>query len=390
LFIRTSEVSYNTLMIDLALIKVEAGNGGDGVVSFRREKFVPRGGPDGGDGGSAGDIIMVADHNLATLMDFRSKVEYKAGNGNAGEGKNKKGADGEDLIIKVPMGTLLYKVEGDKEILIEDMDEDGKEILLARGGKGGVGNFRFRSSTNQTPRQYTKGGKGEVKEIKLEVKIISDVGLIGAPNAGKSTLINSLTNSNAKVASYPFTTLSPNLGILRLASGEDAVVSDIPGLIEGASEGKGLGDEFLRHIERTRLLVHMIDAYEQDQDVVEAALKRYEMIQTELKEYKVDLTKKEQIVVINKMDITEIKEGFDNIVKEFKKEKGVKVLGISAVTGGGLDVLINVITEKLSKIKKEPFVVKEIPTKLYNIKNLPNKRIVFGKREVFELKLKSR
>jgi len=377
-------------MIDQALIKVEAGNGGDGVVSFRRAKFVPRGGPDGGDGGKGGSVYLVADHNLATLMDFRSKTDYKGTNGSPGEGKNMGGADGEDLIIKVPAGTLLYLIGLDgKETLIEDMDEDGKKILMAKGGKGGVGNFRFRSSINQTPRQYTKGEKGVVKEIRMEVKIISDVGLVGAPNAGKSTLVNSLTNSRAKVASYPFTTLSPNLGVLQLRNGQSVVVSDIPGLIEGASEGKGLGDEFLRHIERTRLLVHMIDPYVPEQDPVESALKRYEMIQGELKDYKIDLTKKEQIVVINKLDITEVKEAFDEIVEKFKKEKSIDVLGISAVSGEGHGPLINAITDRLSKIKKEPFVIKEAPVKIYNIKNLPNKRIVFGKREVLELELKS-
>ena len=377
-------------MIDLALIKVEAGNGGDGVVSFRREKFVPRGGPDGGDGGDGGSVVIVADHNLATLMDFRSKTEYKADNGAPGEGKNKQGANSEDLVIKVPVGTLIYIIEGEnKETLIEDMDEDAREVIIAKGGKGGVGNFRFRSSVNQVPRQYTKGEKGEVKDIKLEVKIISDVGLVGAPNAGKSTLINSLTNSRAKVASYPFTTLSPNLGVLQLRNGQNAVVSDIPGLIEGASEGKGLGDEFLRHIERTRLLVHMVDPYIQDQDVVETAIQRYEMIQGELKDYKVDLTKKEQIVVINKMHITEDKESFEDIKEAFKKDKKIEVLGISAVSGGGLEELINVITEKLDSIKKVPFVKKSKPVKLYNIKNLPNKRIVFGKREVYEIEYKS-
>jgi GTP-binding protein len=370
-------------MIDLATIKVKAGNGGHGAVSFRREKFVPKGGPDGGDGGDGGNVYALVDHNLATLMDFRSKSEYKAESGLAGLGKNKRGPDGDDLVIKVPLGTLIYEIIGDREILIEDMDEE--KLLLTKGGRGGVGNYRFRSSTNQAPKQYTKGGKGEEKDIKLEVKIISDIGLIGAPNAGKSTLVNALTNAQAKVGSYPFTTISPNLGVLRLKSGQKAIVSDIPGLIEGASRGKGLGDEFLRHIERTRLLVHMIDPYEQgERDLSAVALRKYDMIQQELKEYKVDLPKKEQIVAINKMDITEVSEGFEDIKKAFKK-LDVDVLGISAVSGEGLSELTNLITEKLSTIKKEPLMSKKKPVKLYNIDNLPNKRMVFGKSEVYEL-----
>lgn len=374
-------------MIDLAEIKVEAGNGGNGAVSFRREKFVPKGGPDGGDGGDGGSVYAVADHNLATLMDFRSKTDYKATNGTQGMDKNKKGPDGSDLIIKVPVGTLIYQQENDKEILIEDMDEHGKKVLLAKGGRGGVGNAQFKSSTNQAPRQYTKGEKGEVKNIKLEVKIISDVGFVGAPNAGKSTLINALTNARAKVASYPFTTLSPNLGVLVLKDGQKVVISDIPGLIEGASEGKGLGDEFLRHVERTRLLVHLIDPYEQGQeDLAENAINRYDMIQGELRDYRVDLTKKEQIVVINKLDITEVSEAFDDIYEKFKKEKGIEVLGVSAVSGEGFEELTNIITEKLSKIERQPVAVKETPVKIYNIGNLPNKRMVFGKRDVYELK----
>jgi len=373
-------------MIDLALIKVKAGDGGDGVVSFRREKFVPKGGPDGGDGGAGGSVYALVDHNLATLMDFRSKAIFEAESGINGMGKNKKGPDGEDLVVKVPLGTLIYEVVGEREILIEDMDEDGKKLLLAKGGRGGVGNYRFRSSTNQSPKQYTKGGVGKERDIKLEVKIISDVGLIGAPNAGKSTLINALTDARAKVGGYPFTTLSPNLGVLRLKNGQSAVISDIPGLIEGASQGKGLGDEFLRHVERTRLLVHMIDPFEQGvEDLVDVALEKYDMIQQELKDYVVDLSKKEQIVAVNKLDITEVNKSFEKIKKAFKK-KGIEVMGISAVSGEGLGELTNVMTEKLSKIKKEPLAAKKTPVKLYTIDNLPNKRMVFGRSKVHELK----
>lgn len=373
-------------MIDLANIKVKAGDGGDGTVTFRREKFVAKGGPDGGDGGDGGDVYIEVDHNLATLMDFRSRSVYRAEDGNKGMRRNKKGKDGHDLTIKVPLGTLIYEMLGDREVLIEDMDDEKKKLLLAKGGRGGVGNYRFRSSTNQTPRQYTKGGIGEEKDIKLEIKIISDIGLIGAPNAGKSTLINSLTNTEAKIGSYPFTTLSPNLGVLELKNGQRAVISDIPGLIEGASQGKGLGDEFLRHVERTRLLVHLIDPYEPgEEDLAKTAWQKYNMIKQELQEYKTELWDKEQIVVVNKLDVTEVKDSIGHIKEKFRKED-IDILGISAVSREGLEELVNVMTEKLSKIKKEPLVEKKVPVKLYTIDNLPNRRMVFGRSEVHELK----
>ena len=372
-------------MIDLAEIKVKAGKGGDGLVSFRRAKHVAKGGPDGGDGGNGGDVYAIADHNLATLMDFRSRKTFKAENGQPGGDKNKRGYNGEDTLIKMPLGTLIYQLEDGEEVLVADMDEDGKKVLLARGGRGGVGNKTFSSSTNRAPRQYTQGKPGEEKVLKLEVKLIADVGLVGAPNAGKSTLINKLTNSQAKVGSYPFTTLSPNLGVLELKSGEKAVISDIPGLIEGASEGKGLGDEFLRHVERTRILVHLIDPYKPDTDLVETALQNYWMIQKELEDYRVDLTKKEQIVVLNKIDITEVAEAFNEIKRRFDQELGIDVLGISAVTGEGLEMLINILTQKLEEIPVKPFTEKPTPVKVYTIENIPNKRLVYGQKDVIEL-----
>jgi GTP-binding protein len=372
-------------MIDLAKIKVRAGKGGDGLVSFRRAKHVAKGGPDGGDGGNGGDVYALADHNLATLMDFRSKKIFKAGDGRSGGDKNKRGYDGEDIEIKMPLGTLIYEMEDEKEILVADMDEDGKKVLLARGGKGGVGNKTFSSSTNRAPRQFTRGKLGEEKEVKLEVKLIADVGLVGAPNAGKSTLINKLTNAQAKIGSYPFTTISPNLGVLELKGGEKVVISDIPGLIEGASEGKGLGDEFLRHVERTRLLVQMIDPYDPDADLVDNSLQKYKMIQRELQDYEVDLTQKEQIVVINKVDVTEVAEAFSKIKEAFEEQLGIEVLAVSAVTGEGLEELVNTITQKLSEIPAKPFTEKPTPVKIYTIENIPNKRLVYGQKEVIEL-----
>ncbi len=372
-------------MIDLAVIQVKAGDGGSGIVSFRREKFIAKGGPDGGDGGDGGDVYVKADHNLATLMDFRSKRVFKAESGKPGQGKNKKGRDGNDITIKVPLGTLVYQTIGNEEVLIADMAVEKNPVLLSKGGRGGVGNFRFKSSTNQTPKQFTKGKSGREKEIRLEIKLIADVGLVGAPNAGKSTLINKMTSSHAKVASYPFTTISPNLGVLKLRGGQKVIISDIPGLIEGASEGKGLGDDFLRHVERTRLLIHIIDPFVEENDLVENALNKYHMIQKELKNYKVDLTNKKQIVVINKLDLTEVKENLAEFKKVFKKKYGIDIFGISAITGDGLEELTIEVTKSLTEIPKKPFTKKVVPVKIYTIDNLPNKRLVYGESEVFEL-----
>jgi GTPase len=392
-------------MIDIAVIKVKAGNGGDGRVSFRREKYIPFGGPDGGDGGTGGNVYFVADHNKATLLDFRAKPVFKASDGQAGGKRKMTGADGDDLYVKVPVGTLIYQTAGDREILIGDMVENGQTLLVAKGGFGGKGNYRFKSSVNQTPRQYTKGTKGEEKEIKLEIKLMADIGLVGLPNAGKSTLVNQLTSSNAKVADYPFTTLVPNLGILTLRSGKTVVVADIPGLIEGASEGKGLGDEFLRHIERTRVLVHLIDVYpciegsseievseggevsegsdgsEGSLSIADHALSRYEVIRKELEDYSKELTGKPEIVVINKMDITEVRESYEEISEKFK-ERGLEVLGISSVTGEGVDPLRIRIEQELEKAPDIKHYVAEKPVKLYTLDNLPNRRMVFREADV--------
>jgi len=368
-------------MIDIATIKIKAGDGGNGKVSFRRAKFIPKGGPDGGDGGKGGDVRFVATTNLATLRDFKSKPKYNAQRGENGMGKQMGGVNGEDLRIKVPVGTLLYEIKDHQKLLIVDMDVDKKEVLLARGGVGGKGNCHFKSSTNRTPVQYTEGTSGEERELLLEIKLVADVGLIGLPNAGKSTLINYLTNANAKVASYPFTTLVPNLGTMVLKNGQKIIISDIPGLIEGATDGKGLGDEFLRHIERTRVLVHLIGSFDNDIVII------YDTIQKELKNYKVDLSQKPQLVVINKMDITEVYEGAESMKEELKKERGVDALSISAVTGEGVEVLTVALTRLLEKIPERIRFKEVIPTKVYNINNLPNKRITFGKSVVLEKKI---
>jgi len=384
-------------MIDVAEIKIKAGKGGDGKVSFRREKFIPKGGPDGGDGGDGGSIFFVADNNMSTLVDFRSKKIFEAPDGKPGGPKNMTGKSGEDLFIKVPVGTLIYEIEDRKtiedfddentkngdsvgsreETLIGDLTKPGQKIMVAKGGAGGKGNMNFKGSKNRTPMQYTPGVDGEKKRIRLEVKIIADVGLVGTPNAGKSTLLNRLTNANVKVADYPFTTLSPNIGVCRLNRENSIVIADIPGLIEGASFGKGLGHDFLRHIERTRLLVHLIDPLSGiSDDLISNSINNFKIIRKELENYGHGLKDKEYVVVINKIDVTEIKENFEKIKKEFKKI-GIDVMGISAVTGEGLDLMMEKVLEILNKIPRKPlFEVKKV-VKRYNIENLPNRRAVF-------------
>lgn len=393
-------------MIDIAFIKVKAGNGGDGAVSFRREKFIARGGPDGGDGGNGGSVFFVADSNMSTLMDFRSRDSYKGQDGQGGGKKKMFGLFGEDLYIKVPLGTLLYEIKNGREILISDMAEPGIIFKVADGGIGGKGNFHFRSSTNQTPLQYLPGTPGEEKELKLEIKLVADIGLIGFPNAGKSTLINKLTNANAKVANYPFTTLEPNLGVFKMRNGETLVISDIPGLIEGASEGKGLGDEFLRHVERARILVHLVDpldGFEEylntfDTEILTAeqksnsplqlgyvmgyfAFDKYQKIRGELDKYNPELSKKTEIVVLNKIDLTEVKENIEGI-KAIFLEKGIDIVGISGVTGEGISILEEAILEVLKKNPRRNVFEAQRPVKLLNITNLPNRKIIFGAERV--------
>lgn len=383
-------------LIDTALIKVKAGDGGDGAVSFRREKYIPKGGPDGGNGGRGGSVYAISDHNLATLVDYRAKKAYKAEDGVAGGKKKMGGSDAVDIYIKIPVGTRIYEVIEDNEYLIADVVENGQIIPLARGGVGGKGNTVFKSSTNRTPLQYTEGQKGEEKVIRLEVKMIADVGLIGFPNAGKSTLINQLTNANAKTASYPFTTLAPNLGVCRIFD-KDIIFADIPGLIEGASQGKGLGDAFLRHIERTKLLVHIVDPFNSDVvdgDFAGYAYESYSKIRKELHDYKNTvsgdnpLENKPEIVVINKLDIFDVQENFESINDLFSKN-GVELLGISAATGDGIKELLEEVYKKLTKIEadlpKEDLENKANKVvKVYNISDLPNKRIVFFKKSIKE------
>jgi GTP-binding protein len=330
--------------IDKVKLYVKAGDGGDGAVAFLREKFRPKGGPAGGDGGKGGDVIFVATKNKHTLYDLKFKKHLKAENGKPGGGKKKHGRKGKDLIVEVPVGTVVKDAQTGK--IIADLTEDGQRAIIAKGGKGGLGNAHFATPTRQAPRFATKGQKGEEKWVILELKSIADVGLVGFPNAGKSTLINRLSNAKAEVASYPFTTLKPNLGVVGFDDFYSFVVADIPGLIEGAHKGKGLGHEFLRHIERTKVLVYVLDVSDfRDRDPLEA----FEILRNELKEYSPELLKKPQIVVLNKIDALSNKEFLEQLKKVFREKYQLPVFAISALTGEGLKELKYSLRKVLNK-----------------------------------------
>ncbi len=320
------------MFIDSAKIHVKAGDGGNGVISFRREKYVPKGGPDGGDGGDGGSVYIVADSNLATLLDFRYAHHYKAERGAHGQGSRKSGLSGNDIIIKVPCGTLIKDAETGE--VIADLTKHGANALVAKGGKGGRGNQHFATPTNRAPRHAEHGQPGEERTLELELKLLADVGLVGFPNAGKSTLISVLSAAKPKIADYPFTTLEPNLGIVRYQEYKSFVMADIPGIIEGASEGKGLGLKFLKHIERTKVLAILLPANSAD-------LKgEYKILTTELKKFSPILAEKPKVVVISKMDIAP--EGF--VLPKFR---GVKIVAISSVAQQGLDALKMLLWEKI-------------------------------------------
>ena len=293
--------------LDQVKIYIKAGNGGDGSPSFRREKFIEFGGPDGGDGGNGGSIILKAERNLNTLIDFRYQQHHKAKRGDNGSGQNRTGKSGDDLILKVPLGTQVF--EEDNKTLIYDFIKIGEEFVAATGGKGGLGNTRFKSSTNRAPRKFTKGTVGEEFTIWLQLKTIADIGIIGLPNAGKSSLLAAITNANPKIANYQFTTLNPNLGVANYDD-KEVTIADIPGLIEGAHKGTGLGIQFLKHIERCKSLLHMIDITNND------IKKSYDQVKTELKNYSTKLSKKKELIVLNKTDLIDEKKVKD-IVKNF-------------------------------------------------------------------------
>ncbi|MDI1471164.1 GTP-binding protein Obg [Thermodesulfovibrio sp. N1] len=331
--------------VDYVKIYVKAGDGGRGCISFRREKYVPKGGPDGGDGGKGGDVIIRASSELHTLLDHKYQKTYKAKRGEHGKGSNMKGKDGEDLIIKVPIGTVVK--DADSEEILIDLNQDGKEFIVARGGKGGLGNAHFATPTNQAPRYAQPGQKGEEKWIILELKLLADVGLIGLPNAGKSTLISIISSARPKIADYPFTTLTPVLGVVKYKDYQSFVVADIPGLIEGAHKGAGLGHQFLRHVERTSLILHLVDVSDYLQsDPVED----FEKIQKELELYNPKLINKPFAVVGTKIDIAYEGKRLKRL-KDYCKEKRIDFFPISAVKKEGIDKLLEYLSEKVSNKK---------------------------------------
>ena len=330
------------MFIDRAQIWVKAGDGGHGCVSFRREKFLPKGGPNGGDGGRGGNVYFEAAENLDTLLDFAGKHHWQAKNGQPGSGNNKHGANGDDLIIKVPPGTLIY--DTDLDLLLKDMNETGLKVRVCLGGRGGKGNKAFATSTNQTPRNATPGKKGQERNIRLELKLIADVGLVGLPNAGKSTLISRCSAARPKIADYPFTTIEPVLGIVELSDYRRFVMADIPGLIEGASDGAGLGHDFLKHIERTTILVHILDIMPTDgSDPAE----NYKAIRSELENYSKTLAQKQEVIVANKIDL----DPDGQIVKELTEKLRQPVRPISAVTGTGIKELTELLWQKTKELK---------------------------------------
>jgi len=326
------------MFADRATIYVKGGDGGNGCLSFRREKYVPKGGPNGGDGGSGGSVVVRASDSLTNLANLSRQRHWKAERGEHGQGSDCFGRNGEDLVIEVPPGTILR--DRDRGHVLRDLKNTGDSVVVAQGGRGGHGNTHFKSSTNRAPRQHEKGFPGEERWIVLELKVIADVGLIGLPNAGKSTLLSRISRAHPEIADYPFTTKYPNLGTVVIDPENAFVVADIPGLIEGAHEGHGLGHEFLRHVERTGLLVHLIESVPVDES---DPVRNYRMIRKELEQYSPALAERPELVVVTKMDLTGADEARDRIAAELDRD----VLAISGVTGRGIPILLNAIRERL-------------------------------------------
>ncbi len=344
--------------IDEVTIRVAAGRGGDGCVSMRREKFVPLGGPDGGDGGRGGDVVLVANRNLTTLLDQRMKREYRAEAGRDGQGANRTGRNGRSLEIHVPLGTLVYDAgqKDGEDALLADLTRDDERVVVARGGRGGRGNARFATPTRQTPDSAEPGKPGEVHRLRLSLKLLADVGLVGLPNAGKSTLLRRVSAARPRVAAYPFTTLIPSLGVAEVDE-RRFVAADIPGLIEGASDGAGLGDRFLRHIERTRVLVHLLDAGAM---LLEGRnlLEGYEVIRAELAAYEASLAERTEIVALNKIDLVADRTVLEPVEKELRS-RGREVFRVSGATGEGVDALLRAALQALDSAA--PASAEEVP-----------------------------
>ena len=338
------------MFVDYAKIIIKSGDGGNGAATFRREKYVAAGGPDGGDGGKGGDIYFIVDADSNTLIDFRYTKKFKAENGQNGSGGHKFGKSGQDCYIKVPLGTIIRDAQTNK--VIADLSEPGQKELVLRGGRGGKGNSHFATSTRQAPRFAIDGEKGKEKELILELKLLADVGLVGFPNVGKSTILSRVTKATPKIADYHFTTIDPNLGVVKTESGDSFVLADIPGIIEGASEGVGLGIQFLRHIERTKLLLHVIDvAGSEGRNPIDD----FNKINEELKKYSEKLAGRKQIIVANKIDSMQNDENYKALEK-LAKEKDIKIFKISAVTGEGLNELFNYVAKIIKTLPKENIV----------------------------------
>jgi GTP-binding protein len=316
------------MFVDRVTVEVDAGHGGDGCVSFRREKYVPRGGPDGGDGGDGGSVVVVAEPGVDSLSALVHRKHWRAKSGVAGSGSQRHGASAEDLVIHVPPGTVIY--DSANQLLIKDLAQPNDHVIAARGGKGGKGNTRFKSATNQTPREFTRGEPGESRQLTFELKVIADVGLVGMPNAGKSTLLSRVSRARPEIADYPFTTKSPNLGIVQIDLDRSFVMADIPGLIEGAHAGAGLGHEFLRHVERTRVLVHLVEPLPADGS---DPIANYRAIRAELVQYGHGLAERPEVVTVSKAELP----GADDVARRLAEATGGEVLLFSSVTGQGLD-----------------------------------------------------
>ncbi len=330
--------------VDEVEIDVQSGRGGDGCVSFRRERFRPRGGPDGGDGGKGGSVILQADSGLSTLLDQRYTKIYRAKNGQPGLGSDKFGASAEDIIIKVPVGTLVFEAQTDE--LLADLDTPGANIVVARGGDGGKGNLHFKSSVNRSPRKAEPGEPGEKLRLRLELKLLADVGVVGYPNTGKSSLVARLSRARPKIADYPFTTLAPTLGVVGLGDESSFVMADVPGLIEGASDGLGLGHRFLRHVERCKVLIHLITWEPGDPDGPSPMIKRLDILENEMKRYDPAMAAKPRIIGISKLDLPEVRQHSEDLVN-ILKDRGHDVVMFSSATGENLDGLLRAISQKL-------------------------------------------